>query len=331
MRRKGDVCSIPGPARAGYTTTMNGSPAYLGVEIGGTKLQVARGRADGSVHELLRETAQSTAGAESIAAQVIGMIGQLQRDHTFAGVGIGFGGPVDEDTGVVITSHQVAGWDRFPLCQRILDATGLRARLANDTDLATLAEATCGAGRGGQCVFYTNIGSGIGGGLVRGGQLYSAPHGAMEFGHTWSYSHQLSRWDRLEHLCSGWSIARRAQEQMRLDPQGDLARRCRHDPQQIDAPLVTDAWLAGDRWATSIMADVLESLARGLANVIALLNPDRVVIGGGLSLVGPPLLQAIRERVDEYVFAPFAQNYSIHLAELGERSVPVGGLLWGAR
>jgi len=221
---------------------------------------------------------------------------------------------VDDEEGTVVLSHQVAGWENRPLRRWVEQRFALPCRLANDTDAATLAEAVRGAGAGRRCTFYTNIGSGIGGGLARDGKLYTGRRGAMEFGHTWIWSPLEGRWDHVEYFCSGWAVSKRAAQMSGRREPPDAAR-------------ILEAWQNGDRQATGLMEDVIETLARGLCNVVAMLNPDVIVIGGGMALAGAPLFDAIREAVAQHVFQPFADNFTIEPAGLGEMAVPVGALL----
>ncbi len=299
----------------------------IGIEIGATKLQAVRGSAGGSVLREVRETAKFQGGAEAILAQVLQMVDQLLKDGPVESLGVGFGGPVDVATGTVLTSHQVSGWDNFPLAARLSSHFHVPCSLLNDSDAAALAEATCGAGRQRSCVFYTNIGSGIGAGLVREGQLYTGPGGALEFGHTWAYSRLENRVERLEELCSGWAIARRAANR---DSAGRTHVITISSPVGGDARDVVRNWLQGEASAIELMEDVIDTFGRSLANIVALLNPDMIVIGGGLSLVGQPLMTALREAVQRYAFAPFAMNWTLVPAELGEQCVTIGALLGSA-
>lgn len=305
---------------------------YVGVEIGATKLQAIRGTAEGRVLDALRVPAAVEGGAAAIQAQVTEMVCRLCDTYDdVAAVGIGFGGPVDEASGRVVMSHQVEGWHNAPLAADLEAACGRPCRLCNDTDCATLAEARVGAGAGHDPAFYTNIGSGIGGGLYANGKLYTGPFGAMEIGHTWAYSRLLARSDRVEDLCSGWAIQRRAAELVESgrwtvmpDP-GDGA------VGPPDAAAVARAWLAGDPLATRLMEDVLDTFATALCNVISLVNPRVVIIGGGVALLGPPLLERLRASVQsQLLFKAFADNFSILPAQLGEDAVPVGALLLAA-
>ena len=299
----------------------------VGVEIGGTKLQAVRGRTGGAVDEVVREVADHQGGAVAIVDQVKGMIEKLIGDGQVSAIGIGFGGPVDEKSGHVIKSHQVDGWEDWPLSEWMENAFGAPCRLGNDSNTATLAEATVGAGRGKSSTFYTNLGSGIGGGLVKDGRLYTGRHGAMEIGHIWSYSTLLRRWDRLELLCSGWSIGQRARDMVEADRSTLLVKLCQGHIERLDASGVAKAWQADDPTATRLMDDVIDSFSRAICNVVALLNPQIIVVGGGVAQMGDPFFGALRKAVHSRVFAPFAENFMIKPAELGEMAVPVGALL----
>ena len=185
---------------------------FLGIEIGGTKLQVCVG--SGKTKELValeRVDVRPQDGAQGVLAQIeeVGknLIARLGKKHKVKGIGIGFGGPIEPHAGRVITSHQVAGWNNFALAQWCEDTFGLPAVLANDSDAAGLAEAMLGAGRGQAVVYYSNAGSGIGGALIINGEIYRGGTGsAVEPGHL----RPGLQADRAEHtvesLASGWGI-----------------------------------------------------------------------------------------------------------------------------
>src|SRR5437660_9677861 len=142
---------------------------FLGIEIGGTKLQLGVGADDGLLAGLWRGPVDVAAGPEGIRRQitaaVLELLAKANIDRSrLKGVGIGFGGPVDDATRTVIKSHQIEGWDDFPLADWISDLVGLPAVLGNDADVAGLGEALFGAGKGFSPIFYITLGSGIGGG-----------------------------------------------------------------------------------------------------------------------------------------------------------------------
>src|SRR5437868_10354672 len=193
----------------------------LGIEIGGTKLQLGLGQGDGHILALWRGTVDPAAGGDGIRRQIQAAIPELlakaNADRSaLKGVGVGFGGPVDDATRTVIKSHQIEGWDNFALADWVSEAVGLPAALGNDADVAGLAEALHGAGKGLSPIFYITIGSGIGGGFIIDGEIYRGiGKGAAEIGHLrmWSVRHGFTgSWAEivrpLEEHASGWAIGR---------------------------------------------------------------------------------------------------------------------------
>src|SRR5438067_9706269 len=184
---------------------------FLGIEIGGTKLQLGLGPGDGTIVALWRGKVNPAAGGEGIRQQITAavpeLLAQAKLDRAqLQGVGIGFGGPVDDATRTVIKSHQIEGWDNFPLADWIADLVGLPAVLGNDADVAGLAEALHGAGKGLSPIFYVTIGSGIGGGLIIDGEIYrGVGKGAAEIGHL-RVRTRANITFILEEVASGWAI-----------------------------------------------------------------------------------------------------------------------------
>ncbi len=171
---------------------MSDAPWLLGIEIGGTKLQLGLGRGDGVIVALERRTVNPAQGAEGIRTQIKDALRVLLEANSDKlglpqSVGIGFGGPVDAARGVVVTSHQVNGWDAFPLASWVRETLNIPSvSLQNDADTAALGEARFGAGVGFSPVLYVTIGSGIGGGLIVDGSIYRGNGaGAVEIGHLW--------------------------------------------------------------------------------------------------------------------------------------------------
>ncbi|HEY3789175.1 MAG TPA: ROK family protein, partial [Urbifossiella sp.] len=190
---------------------------FLGIEIGGTKLQLGLGRGDGALLGLWRGTVDAAAGGEGIRQAIVRAVPELLAKATversqLRGIGVGFGGPTDDATQSVIKSHHVAGWTGFPLAQWLTELFGLPTVICNDADVACLAEATLGAGKGLSPVFYMTIGTGIGGGLVIDGDIYrGCGRGAMEVGHL-----IIRGEDILESFAAGWGIEARANHSDRL-------------------------------------------------------------------------------------------------------------------
>ena len=310
----------------------------LGIEIGGTKLQLGLGEGDGKLAGLWRGRIEPARGPEGIRQQIVEAVPLLLHEAKvsatdLAAVSVGFGGPVDDATQTVIKSHQIAGWDNFPLANWIGDFLRLPAFLANDSDAAGLAEAVCGAGKGLSPIYYLNIGSGIGGGLVLDEHVYRGTgRGAAETGHL-----RVARWtneglvyETLEDLASGWAIERRARSALAARPgraQGFIEKQA--DLANMTVAQIGKAAQAGNSFAREILEPAWDALAEAICHVVALLCPRRIVVGGGVAGLGEEILFApVRERVERQVFAPFAGCFDIVPAALGEEVVVHGALIW---
>jgi len=308
---------------------------YLGIEIGGTKLQLGLGDGAGRLAALWRAQVIPASGADGIRRQIADAVPELLTHAGLAksalrGIGVGFGGPVDDATRSVIKSHQITGWDRFPLGDWIGESLGLPAVLGNDADVAGLAEASFGAGQGLSPIFYVTLGSGIGGGLIINGAIHrGVGKGAAEIGHLRLW-HE-GRWDVLEHFASGWAIDRRVQELARSGILADSPLGRHPQPETLTAREVGLAAAKGDAAAAAILDGATMCLAQAFCQVIALVCPRRFVVGGGVSLIGEPLFAPLRRHVAEMVFKPFADCFDIVPASLGEEVVVQGTLALARR
>ncbi len=307
---------------------------YLGIEIGGTKLQLAVGPGDGSaLIDFRRAEILLEAGAGGILRQIDSIGRELIDRYQPRAIGIGFGGPVDAEAGRTITSHQVEGWNDFALVDWCRETLGLPAGLSNDADAAGLAEALFGAGQGHRIVFYITVGSGIGGALVIDGRVYSGGHGiASEIGHLRPGLDADDPHATVESCSSGFGIAAAGRSRLvgenLADPSAaDLLARCSGRIEQLSGRMVTAAAAAGNAAAEQIFARALQTLGWAIAQMITLVAPQVVVIGGGVPLAGETMFFApLRHQAARYVFPPLAHSYSIVPATLGEEVVVHGAL-----
>ncbi|QDT51954.1 Glucokinase [Symmachiella dynata] len=343
---------------------MTDKPAYaLGVEIGGTKLQIGLGTLDSeTIEQLWRADIDATQGAERIRTQIAQGVDELLKPRGLqhgdvAGMGIGFGGPVDADRGCTMTSHQVAGWDDFPIVDWAAKTLGIPGILQNDADTAALAEAHYGAGRGFDPVFYITVGSGIGGGLILGGQVYrGSGRGAAEIGHLRPGNvprHLPYPGTTVEQIASGFGITQRARQAIadhtaaasfaaahrtaaapemiaQAEPSAPASRLLEltgNDPEKITTKHIATAAAAGDPFCRGLLNDATDTLGWAIAQVVTLVNPARIVIGGGVSLMGDTLFfEPVGAAYRKHVFAPFADVAQIVPAALGEEVVIHGAL-----
>lgn len=305
---------------------------FLGVEIGGTKLQAAIGDGRGAIRRTASVRADPTAGRAGICAQVEDLATGLLREAQASGerverAGIGFGGPVRPAEGVVYKSHQVSGWEEFPITRWFEEALGVSAVVGNDSDLAGLAEAHFGAGRGRSRVVYMNIGSGVGGAIVLDGEVYASQgSGASEIGHMRLLpAGPGAPWATLEDLASGWRLAAAAREAAEQNPTSELARLAERRGGATTETLV-EAVRLGDPVAAAIWGRAVEVLGVAIANVVALLRPEAFLVGGGVALSGEVLFEPLRAQVERQIFPPFRGSCAILPAELGEAVVLHGAL-----
>lgn len=332
---------------------------YLGIEIGGTKLQLGVGRDDGSpLVALERATVDPVRGAAGILEQIERLGTALMQKHAIERIGIGFGGPVDAVRGRTIKSHQIHGWEDVALtawCERIFNKP---TAIGNDCDVAALAEARYGAGQGRGIVFYVTVGTGVGGGLVVNGKLHGANRPAVaEIGHLRPGLHCDHDDETVESLASGWGIAAAARERFtdevihvlnrvrdaqdehqrrvvlqfaKLENEeylADLWQRCGGDLSQLTTKHIAQAAEAGNEVAREILSHAVTALGWAIAQTITLTAAEVVVVGGGVSLLGDTMFFApLRAAVDTYVFPPLRGEYELQPAALGELVVVYGAI-----
>jgi glucokinase len=298
------------------------SSHFLGIEIGGTKLQLVVGDEAARIVERRKLAVVLAAGAAGIRRQIEQTVPELLRGHAIQGVGVGFGGPVDWRHGRVARSHQVEGWSGFELAAWLGSLTGVPVAVDNDANVGALGEALHGAGRGFSPALYVTLGSGVGGGLVTEGRIYhGAAPGEVEVGHL--------RLDRqgtiLESRCSGWAIDAKIRALKATQPESAL---CRMTGESTggEARHLAAAVAQGDPAAERILREFAEDLACGLSHVVHLLHPELIILGGGLSGVGELLLHAVQRALPPFVMDVFQPGPRLALAGLGEDAVPVGAL-----
>ena len=335
---------------------------YLGIEIGGTKLQLGVGDgANTKLHAMERFTVEPQRGSAGILAQIESAAPGLIQRHGVKQIGIGFGGPVASKTGVVLKSHQIQGWDNIPIVRWCRETFQVPAVLGNDCDCAALAEARLGAGRTAGSVFYVTVGTGVGGGFVANGKLHGEGRPAVaEIGHLRPGLHDDRPELTVESLCSGWGIAAAAQaritgqisrsldvlrhvgsggtrDQLRTrlalaaeterEYLHDLLARCLGEPESLTAQIVSQAAGDGNEIARAVLEHACQVLGWAIAQTITLLAPEVIVVGGGVSLIGEQLFFApLRSAVAQYVFPPLKESYRIVPASLGEWVVVHGAL-----
>ena len=252
----------------------------LAIDIGGTKFSLAAFEKDAL---LLRETRPTdrTGGPAWMFSQIRQIFERWRDADGFKPerCGIGFGGPVDFPSQTITLSTHVEGWSNYPLIEKIESLIGVRAVMDNDANVAALGESVYGAGRSANPLFYMTLSTGIGGGIVLDGRIYRGANSfAGEIGHLNIVPEGpeclCGSYGCLELMCSGLWLERdygRPAEQLLVDPE--------------------------------FVQRYVVHLARGLKAAIMLLNPTRIVIGGGISKAGDRLFGPLQEELNRQVTA----------------------------
>lgn len=290
----------------------------VGVDLGGTKLAAAVVSDDGAHrYAFSSELTLAERGADDVVARMAGLVerviaqtiaetGASRAD--FAGVGVGAPGPLRRADGIVVVAPNL-GWRDYPLRDRLAAATGLAVTLDNDANCATLAEWWVGAAKGAGTVIGITIGTGIGGGLIFDGRLH---HGANdvagEVGHTTVEAAgrrcKCGNYGCLEAYASGPAIAERAREALDSDGASSLREATRGELAAITAEHVYDAARDGDPLALEVVRETARFLGVGVANLLNTINPDVVVLAGGVTQAGELLLAPLRAEVRRRAFRP---------------------------
>ncbi len=313
----------------------------VGVDLGGTNIVAGALTQDGSRHLAMRSIpTNASVGDEGVAERMIGLVegvildtiersGAARKD--FLGIGIGAPGPLDREKGVVLVAPNL-GWKDFPLRQRLQDRLHLPTTLDNDANCATFGEWWQGAARGGRNVVGLTIGTGIGGGLILGGELY---HGssdmAGEIGHTTidlNGRHcKCGNYGCLEAYASAPAIATRAREVLvREEGESVIPAMVNGVFEDITAQVVYDAAKGGDQIAEEIVRDTARYLGAGVANLLNIFNPDIVVIAGGVTAAGDALFVPLRAEIRRRAFSPAVRAVRVVAGELPGTAGVVGAV-----
>ncbi|HZO88927.1 MAG TPA: ROK family protein [Chthonomonadaceae bacterium] len=303
----------------------------IGIDIGGTKSAVVLARTDGEIlHRLSEPTRPETRRPEAVlerlaqmAREVMAQGGVMSGD--VRGVGISCGGPLDTKTGTIYAPPNLPGWSAVPVKRLLEEALGLPVVVENDANATALAEWKFGAGRGARNLIFMTMGTGIGGGLILDGRLYRGTKDlAGEVGHqTILMNGPLCGCGKrgcLEALASGPAIARLARESMMYGRHKRVLELAGGKPANITAAHVVEAAKEGDAFARQILQEAGTYMGVGIANLIQILNPERVILGTIAVHAGDLILEPIRSAVAEYAWERSAAVCQIVPAALGDRA-----------
>lgn len=262
----------------------------LGIDIGGTKCAVTYGRCKENSVEIVDKLRFDTTDVHETLEHLLFCTDDLMKRHGLsanntAAIGISCGGPLDSKRGIILSPPNLPGWDHIEIVKLFQDRFGIPTAIQNDANACALAEWKFGAGIGSQNMIFLTFGTGLGAGLILNGRLYAGTNdNAGEVGHIRLSDYGPVGYGKsgsFEGFCSGGGIRQlaisRAKERLQMGlsvswcPNGEL--------EAINARMVADAARAGDELALEVYRESARQLGRGLAFLVDILNPEKIVIG----------------------------------------------------
>jgi glucokinase len=300
----------------------------VGVDIGGTKVAAGLVNDKGEILKKVRMPMTVTSDAQTGLSAVLAAIHEVLQDSSsdrVRGIGICSPGPLDPKRGVVINPPNLPCWRNFELAEEVRKVYSVPVKVDNDANAAALAEVLWGAGQGYGNVFYATVGTGIGSGMILDGKIFHGRTGAAaEAGHMGiDYNGPLCPCGKrgcIEVLASGPGIARRARQKVASHPESALLKLAGGNVEAVTGEMVNQAYQAGDPIAREVMEETIDVLAYWLGNIVDLLEPEVIVMGGGVSTTLAPFLGEMRERWKGRVVNPWPDQVPLVLARYGEEA-----------
>lgn len=310
---------------------------YLSFDMGGTQIRAAVITAEGAI--LGRDASLTPKkGGPSAALRAFHQVANKALEASGAsldeieGIGVASAGPLDPATGTIFFIPNVPGWKDVPWRDMVEAELGRPTFLENDANAAALGEHAFGAGRGVSNLIYITVSTGIGGGLILGNRLYSGSSGtAGEIGHMTIEVDgprcgcgNVGCW---ETLASGTALAREAVERIQGGARSSILQVAGGNISRVDARAIHEAATKGDALAQELIANVGHYLGVGLANLVNILNPQMLILGGGLTQMGDMLLGPARRTLELRAMAPALQGLRLELAQLGDNAGLMGAMV----
>ena len=293
----------------------------FGIDLGGTTCKLGLFQVDGTLMEKWEIPTDTRENGKNVLPDIAASVEEKIRQHHISreqiiGAGIGVPGAVNSE-GVVNRCINL-GWGIVPVSEELSSLLGVPVYTANDANVAALGEAWKGSGNGYSSIAMITLGTGIGGGVVLDGQIINGFHGAAgELGHIVVNPEEQDACNCGNHGCieqyaSATGIVRQARKQLAESREDSVLRK----EQNLSAKSVFDAAKAGDALAKKIAAEVCNMLGRVIGTICNVINPEAVIIGGGVSRAGEILLELVQEGFQDSVFHA-SRDTVIRLASLG--------------
>jgi glucokinase len=300
---------------------------YIGLDIGGTTIKAGLVNENGQLLES-RKTPTVTDDLKGFLSNLIELIRDFQKSETVHGIGIGVPGLRSSKTQVVDRSPNIRCLNNVNLEELVADQVHIRVVSENDANAGAYSEFVCGAGTGTQHMAYLTLGTGLGSGLILNGSLFTGASGyGGEFGHTTiDPNGRVCRCGNrgcLETIVSATGIVTTAREQMK-EASGSLLHEIRGP---LTSEMIYEVATRGDRTAQAVFVETGEYLGMACANLINLLNLERIVIGGGVLASGDLLLRSAKDTAALRSFPPAYRDCQIVQSKLWPDAGVIGAAM----
>ncbi|MBI4777352.1 ROK family protein [Candidatus Desantisbacteria bacterium] len=306
----------------------------IGLDIGGTKIDVGIIEASGKILRKIRILTNIHEGLDAIVQRIYDAIEKITDGikTPIRGIGIGAPGQVDVKNGIVLFAPNL-GWKNINLKKIIYERYRLPVEIENDANCGALAEAKLGAGSGANSLIWITVGTGIGGGIIIDGKLMQgAGFAGGEIGHMTMKKNGLvcgcGNKGCLETLSAGPAIIHQIRKKIISGTQTNILKMVDNDLNKITVGITSEAADMGDNLSLQILNRAGEYLGIGVANLVNILNPEAIILGGGvMEAAGRHLLKIIKDTVQNRALSQAKDNLRIELAKLGSDAGLIGASL----
>jgi glucokinase len=315
-------------------------PLFLGIDLGGTKILSAVVDSGGKMRSRDHTITPAAKGPDFVIQAILDSVDRALGEaglpsQSLRAIGVGAPGLSNPQSGVLFTSPNLPGWRDVPLKEIIERKLGQRTFLINDANAAAVGEMHFGAAQGARNFIYITVSTGIGGGIVIEGEIYTGAQGtAGEVGHMTIHDEgplcNCGNRGCWEMLASGTALARNARARIQEGTETLIRQYVDGDMERVTAEVVDRAARQGDSLARTLIERTGYYLGIGLANLINLFNPELIVVGGGLSNIGGMLLDPAYRVAKERAFKESVQAVRFVPAKLGRNSGVLGAAAFAA-
>jgi glucokinase len=313
---------------------MTNSNPVLTADLGGTKMVIALVSPDGKIVDRHRQPTLAKDGPETVIQRLYSSIDLLLDKNNILprqldAMSLGIAGIIDTRNGIVDKAPNLPGWENLKLKDKIYERYDVPVYILNESDAAALGEHRYGAGKGLKNIALITLGTGIGGGLVLDGKLFLGSSGsAFEIGHMVIKDNGpecgCGKNGCLETLASGTAIGREARRRITEGETSMLLDMVKGSIENITAEKVHEAAKQGDPFSLRILAGASHYLGLGIINLVSIINPEMIMVGGSVAQIGNLLLDPVRQMVKDKTFPLMVKNLKIVRARLGEDAGLVG-------